>query len=115
MALEEHRRKFIRTPGPLPEEGKKTYVGTEQVLGRLMAQYPEVQLATLVDAAPTGDKWVHEIKFDGYRLLGFVAGGETRLRTRNGNDWTGSFPVIAESLKNLKAQDAVVDMEAVVL
>jgi bifunctional non-homologous end joining protein LigD len=78
-----------------------------------MAQYPEVQLATLVDAAPAGDKWVHEIKFDGYRLLGFVEGGETRLRTRNGNDWTGSFPAIAESLKKLKARDAVVDMEAV--
>jgi bifunctional non-homologous end joining protein LigD len=80
-----------------------------------MAQYPEVQLATLVDTAPTGDKWVHEIKFDGYRLLGFVAGGETRLRTRNGNDWTESFPAIAASLKKLKADDAVVDMEAVIL
>ena len=80
-----------------------------------MAQYPEVQLATLVDTAPTGDKWVHEIKFDGYRLLGFVAGGETRLRTRNGNDWTESFPAIAASLKKLKVDDAVVDMEAVIL
>jgi bifunctional non-homologous end joining protein LigD len=80
-----------------------------------MAQYPEVQLATLVDEAPKGDKWVHEIKFDGYRLLGFVAGGETRLRTRNGNDWTGSFPAIAEALEKLKVRDAVLDMEAVIL
>jgi bifunctional non-homologous end joining protein LigD len=80
-----------------------------------MGQYPEVQLATLVDAAPTGDKWVHEIKFDGYRLLGFVAGEEARLRTRNGNDWTASFPSISASLKRLRANDAVLDMEAVIL
>jgi bifunctional non-homologous end joining protein LigD len=80
-----------------------------------MAQYPEVQLATLVDEAPAGNKWVHEVKFDGYRLLGFVAGGETRLRTRNGNDWTGSFPAIAAALKSLKADNAVLDMEAVIL
>ena len=36
---------------------------------------PEVQLATLVDEPPEGEQWVHEIKFDGYRLLGFVSGG----------------------------------------
>jgi bifunctional non-homologous end joining protein LigD len=80
-----------------------------------MAQYPEVQLATLVDQAPAGGKWVHEIKFDGYRLLGFVAGGESRLRTRNGKDWTESFPAIAAALKKLKVDDAVLDMEAVIL
>ena len=54
---------------------------------------PEVQLATLVDKAPEGEEWIHEIKFDGYRLLGFVAGGAARLRTRNGNDWTAKFSV----------------------
>src|SRR5262245_56993637 len=51
---------------------KKPAAKTQQALARLMAQYPEVQLATLVDQAPAGDKWVHEIKFDGYRLLGFL-------------------------------------------
>lgn len=80
-----------------------------------MTQYPEVQLATLVDAAPTGEKWVHEIKFDGYRLLGFLSGAKTRLRTRNGNDWAESFPAIAAALEKLKAHDAVVDMEVVIL
>ena len=79
----------------LPEDGrggqKASSEDQNKSLTRLMAQYPEVQLATLVDEAPAGDKWVHEIKFDGYRLLGFVAGGESRLRTRNGNDWTGVF------------------------
>jgi bifunctional non-homologous end joining protein LigD len=117
MALTEnrHRRALAKTPEPPSGPAKKPSGGAEQILKRLMAQYPEVQLATLVDQAPTGEKWVHEIKFDGYRLLGFVAGGETRLRTRNGNDWTGSFPAIASALSKLKADDAVLDMEAAIL
>lgn len=122
MALEEYRRKSLVTKTPEPPAGtrsapprKRTPAQTQQTLARLMAQYPEVQLATLVDEAPAGDEWVHEIKLDGYRLLGFVAGGEARLRTRNGNDWTESFPAIAEALQKLKADDAVVDLEAVIL
>jgi bifunctional non-homologous end joining protein LigD len=84
-------------------------------LKRLMELYPEVQLATLVDNPPEGEEWVHEIKFDGYRLLGFLARGEARLRTRNGKDWTGSFPSVTTALGKLKTQDAVLDMEAVIV
>ena len=47
-----------------------------EAIGRFIERYPAVQLATLVDKAPEGDGWVHEIKFDGYRLLGFFAEGE---------------------------------------
>jgi bifunctional non-homologous end joining protein LigD len=82
---------------------------------KLMKEYPEVQLATLVDVPPEGDQWLHEIKFDGYRLLAFLADGEVRLRTRNGNDWTRKFPSIYASIPKLKAKSAVLDMEAVVL
>ncbi|MDP8979670.1 MAG: non-homologous end-joining DNA ligase [Acidobacteriota bacterium] len=81
----------------------------------LIERYPEVQLATLVDQPPEGDEWVHEIKYDGYRLLGFVSGREARLRTRNGKDWTGSLPSLASALEKLKVKDAVLDMEAVIL
>ena len=88
---------------------------TTPALARLMAQYQDVQLATLVDQAPSGEQWVHELKFDGYRLLGFVVDGEVRLRTRNGNDWTGSFPSIVAALGKLKAKEAVLDIEAVML
>jgi bifunctional non-homologous end joining protein LigD len=80
-----------------------------------MRRYAEVQLATLVDAPPEGSQWVHEIKYDGYRLLAFLANGDVRLRTRNGNDWTPKFPSISASVAKLKAKTAVVDMEAVVL
>ena len=81
----------------------------------LIERYPDVQLATLVDTAPDGDQWFHELKFDGYRLLGFVAGGDARLRTRNGNDWTRRFPAISASLQKIKAKNAVLDMEAVMV
>lgn len=84
-------------------------------LARLNKRYPGVQLATLVDAPPEGAHWLHEMKFDGYRLLGFVSGGMPLLRTRNGKDWTGSFPSLTSALEGLKVKDAVLDMEAVML
>lgn len=93
---------------------KKKSKSAEKDLQKLMKQYPAVQLATLVDKPPQGDQWLHEIKFDGYRLLGFLAGGDVRLRTRNGNDWTHKFPAIAAAMEKVKAKSAVVDMEAVV-
>jgi bifunctional non-homologous end joining protein LigD len=87
----------------------------QKTLSSLEKQYPAVQLATLVDAPPEGEKWLHEIKFDGYRLLGFLSGGEVRMRTRNGLDWTSKFPAVVSAIAGLKAKDAVLDMEAVVL
>ncbi len=81
----------------------------------LARAYPEVQLATLTATPPTGPEWLHELKFDGYRLLGFLADGQVLLRTRNGNDWTAKFPAIADALRVLPAESVVVDMEAVVL
>ncbi len=89
--------------------------GSTETVDALVARYPEVQLATLVESVPEGPAWVHEIKFDGYRLLGFLARGTSRLITRNGKDWTGSFPVLASALEGLPANDVVLDMEAVVL
>ena len=78
-----------------------------------MDRYAAVQLATLVDNAPQGQAWIHEIKFDGYRLLGFVGGGVARMRTRNGSDWTHRFPSLFTTLQDLKIDSVVLDMEAV--
>ncbi len=87
----------------------------EPALAKLVSRYPELQLATLADAAPEGDEWIHEIKLDGYRLAGFLAAGTASLHTRNGNDWTTRFPALIAALEKLKVQSAVLDMEAVVL
>ncbi|HTM13431.1 MAG TPA: DNA ligase D [Bryobacteraceae bacterium] len=98
-----------------PAKPVKNGAATQETLSSLEKQYPAVQLATLVDAPPEGEQWLHEIKFDGYRLLGFLSGGEVRLRTRNGLDWTSKFPQVASTIADLRAKDAVLDMEAVVL
>lgn len=84
--------------------------------GARKAAFPAMtpQLATLVDEAPAGDDWIHEIKYDGYRVLALVRGGKARLVTRRGNDWTARFSAVAEALAGL-ADTAVVDGEVVVL
>lgn len=71
------------------------------------------QLATLVDAPPQGD-WRYEIKFDGYRILARIDGGEVRLFTRNGHDWTAKMPHQVAALKKLKLTSAWLDGEMVV-
>ncbi|MCV4344030.1 DNA ligase D [Pseudomonas capsici] len=72
------------------------------------------QLATLVDAPPEGD-WRYEIKFDGYRILTRLHGGEVQLLTRNGNDWTERMPELVAALKAMKLKDSWLDGEVVVL
>lgn len=72
------------------------------------------QLATRVDAPPDGDGWLHEIKFDGYRLLCRIHGGDVRLLTRHGKDWTGKFPALAEAFGALNVANAYIDGEAVI-
>jgi bifunctional non-homologous end joining protein LigD len=75
----------------------------------------EPELATLVDAAPEGDAYIHEVKFDGYRLLTHVDAGEVRLLTRTGQDWTERFPTLAARLARLGVESAVLDGEVVSL
>jgi bifunctional non-homologous end joining protein LigD len=73
------------------------------------------QLAVLAEHPPQGEQWLHEIKFDGYRLLAFVKSADVTLYTRNGLDWTRKFSGIAKAIAKLKVDSAVVDGEAVVL
>jgi len=73
------------------------------------------QLATLVDHMPSDDRWLHEIKFDGYRLLCRVKNGEVRLFTRNANDWTAKLSAQADAIAHLRLKEAWLDGEAVVL
>ena len=69
------------------------------------------QLATLVKAAPDGAEWLHEIKYDGYRIGARLRAGRVTLRSRNGRDWTGAFPEIARAAAELDAGDALLDGE----
>jgi bifunctional non-homologous end joining protein LigD len=74
-----------------------------------------VELATLVDEAPSGDEWVHEIKFDGYRMLCRVTGGKVQFISRNGLDWTAKFPELAQIAGALDVDQALLDGEIVAL
>jgi bifunctional non-homologous end joining protein LigD len=73
------------------------------------------ELPTLVQEAPQGSQWLHELKLDGYRVIGFVQDGQATLYTRRGNDWTQRFPTIARALRELATGDLIVDGEIVAL
>ena len=73
------------------------------------------ELTTLVEDVPAGDQWLHEIKFDGYRMLAFVDRGRVRMLTRKANDWTDRFAGLVEPLQALPARQAVLDGEVVIV
>ena len=81
--------------------------------GALPAFIPP-QLATLHDTAPDGAQWIHEVKFDGYRMQALLADGKARLLTRKALDWTHKFKPVADAVAQLGADTAVVDGEIVV-
>src|SRR5689334_5899810 len=69
------------------------------------------QLAALVEKAPDGPDWLHEIKFDGYRMHARLVTGRAQILTRRGNDWTEKYPTIAKSIAALPARNAYLDGE----
>src|SRR5262252_8679994 len=69
------------------------------------------QLATLVKTPPAGDGWCHEIKFDGYRIGCRISGERITLISRNGKDWTASFPEVVAAVRGLGVRDALIDGE----
>lgn len=82
------------------------------------SHFPEFiapQLATLVDKPPEGDQWLHEIKFDGYRMLAYKQKSNVILKSRNNKDWSEAFLSISESVKKLPFQNIILDGEVVVL
>src|SRR5215210_1679756 len=76
-----------------------------------LPRFTPPMLCEPVERAPEGAGWVHEVKLDGYRIQAIVAGGEVRLMTRGGHDWTRRFPETAAALGELP--DAVLDGELV--
>ena len=73
------------------------------------------QLATLAAEPPSGGRWLHEIKFDGYRIGARVRKGVVTLLTRNGHDWTATFPEIADAVRKLGLDDGLIDGEVAVV
>lgn len=71
------------------------------------------QLATLVDAVPAGNGWMHEIKFDGYRAMVSAAGDKVHVYTRKGLDWSDKFQPLVERFKALDLPPCLIDGEVV--
>jgi bifunctional non-homologous end joining protein LigD len=78
-------------------------------------KFIEPALATLRAKPPSGDKWVHETKFDGYRLQVHLREGQARFYTRRGHDWTHRFKELQSPFWNLPVDRAVIDGEVVIL
>ena len=78
-----------------------------------MPKFQAPQLAALVDSVPTGNGWLHEMKYDGYRALVAVGGGGAKVFTRTGLDWTDRFPAIAAAAAALPVENALIDGEIV--
>jgi bifunctional non-homologous end joining protein LigD len=106
-------------PGWSSKTGKiDKHAGVKLPKGAKKARYPgfiEPTLATLKSSPPPGASWLHEIKFDGYRLQAHIQSGEVRLLTRSGLDWTAKFGKrLASALSDLPVKDAIIDGEVIV-
>ena len=79
-----------------------------------MPGFTPPQLATLSTIMPKGAEWVHEIKFDGYRMISHIHHGKVQIFSRNGKDWTAAFHSIAHLLSKFNIGTAIFDGEVVV-
>lgn len=77
--------------------------------------FQPVQLAALSDAVPAGDAWLHEMKYDGYRMLLSIGGGSAKAYTRSGLDWSAKFGALTQAAARIVTGSALIDGEAVVL
>ena len=83
--------------------------------GRVAVPHYRPQLARLVKAPPEGNEWLHEMKYDGYRIGCRVVDGAISLISRNGNDWTPEFPEIVDAVRQTGVRDALLDGEVAIL
>jgi ATP-dependent DNA ligase len=73
-----------------------------------------LEIPTLLPEPPSGDGWIHEIKYDGYRTLIVIDEGRVRAFTRNGNDWTAAYRRVVDACGRLDCRTALLDGEIVV-
>jgi bifunctional non-homologous end joining protein LigD len=89
--------------------------GAAAKLPKRVPAYVAPQLAQLRDAPPQGDNWLHEVKYDGYRIIAVSHRGKIRLFTRSQLDWTSRYQRIANALSAMKLGDCTLDGELVAL
>lgn len=97
---------------PIPWSGKAAVLPAAR-RAALKSNAFSVQLARLVQSAPAGTQWLHEIKWDGYRLLAVIVGRKARLWSRNAIEWTAKLPEIVAGLEQLGIDEGVFDGELI--
>jgi len=93
------------------------HISPEKSPGARQARLPAFvtpQLATLVKAPPSGDEWLHELKFDGYRMLCRINQGAASFSSRNENDWSKKFSNLLAAARDIHAETALIDGEVVI-
>ena len=101
------------TPTKVRSELEALLAGVSNIRNAAPPKSIKPQLAESAAESPAGDRWLHEIKFDGYRLFVWLNDGEVTLRTRRGIDWTDRFPHLANAAQLLAADSAILDGEIV--
>src|ERR1700730_7805427 len=76
---------------------------------------PQLATTTMTTTPPAGDEWVHELKFDGYRMLCRIDRGKVTFWSRNEKEWTAKFLNVIESVKSLPLTTAILDGEIVMV
>jgi bifunctional non-homologous end joining protein LigD len=114
-AKEDFERKPDLRGSPRKARKKSPASPIEQGRKSRLPDFVAPQLATLVDRVPQGDDWLHEIKFDGYRILCRISNGKISLITRNRQDWTERLSFLAQAATELPVERALLDGEVVAL
>jgi ATP-dependent DNA ligase len=103
----------IKTNGPCRVQDVDTVISppAAAALTSRPPKWIKPQLTRLVDEAPTGNDWVHEIKYDGYRMHARIDGRDIKLLTRTGLAWSHRYRSTIEALGALKVKSAYLDGE----
>jgi bifunctional non-homologous end joining protein LigD len=98
---------------PTPDKPEIAIASIPGAVKKAMPRIVAPQLAIIAAFPPADIEWLHEIKFDGYRMLVRIIDGKARFISRNGNDWTRKFSTIAALLDRFPAELALLDGEVV--
>lgn len=117
LTVEELAEQMPESEAPATRKATPAKKATARIAGAKPAPMPgpiTPQLCDRLDAPPAGKGWVHEIKYDGYRTIVRIEGGDVRLITRNKHDWTHRYRPLDKAFRDLKCKSAVIDGEVTV-
>jgi Beta-lactamase len=96
----------------VPEDVPRPLARRRRAEATALPAWIKPQLTKPLDQAPDGSEWLHELKFDGYRMHARLDQGAVQLLTRTGLDWTPKYPAIAAAVASLPARQAYLDGDA---